>query len=76
MKRVHRKIFKEISIGKVMPNLATISALLVGMMQVKFALASKWEYAVIAVVISAFLGGAEAFHDSCHVAFRQAQASG
>ena len=55
MKRVHRKIFKEISIGKIIPNLATISALLVGMMQVKFALASKWEYAVITVVIAAFL---------------------
>ncbi len=54
MKRVRRKIFKEISIGKVIPNLATISALLVGMMQVKFALASKWEYAVISVVIAAF----------------------
>ncbi|MBQ2176689.1 MAG: phosphatidylcholine/phosphatidylserine synthase [Alphaproteobacteria bacterium] len=54
MKNKNKKIFENIPVGKIVPNLATLSALVFGMMQVKFALASNWEYAVIAVVIAAF----------------------
>ena len=54
MKRIRKQIFKNVSIGKIIPNLATLSALVAGMMQVRFALASNWEYAVVAVVVAAF----------------------
>ncbi|MDR3031273.1 MAG: phosphatidylcholine/phosphatidylserine synthase [Holosporales bacterium] len=50
-----RKIFEVLPLGKIIPNLATLSALLVGMTQIRFALAEKWEYAVMAVVGAAFL---------------------
>ena len=42
------------TIGKIVPNLATLSALVVGMTQVTFALREQWEYAVISVVFAAF----------------------
>ena len=54
MKKNRKRIFKNLPIGKIIPNLATLSALVVGMMQVRFALVSNWEYAVISVVIAAF----------------------
>lgn len=54
MKGSKKKIFENIPLGRVVPNLATLSALVCGMMQVKFALSSNWEYAVVAVVIAAF----------------------
>lgn len=38
-----------------LPNLATLSAMFVGLTQVKFALQSQWEYAILAVVGSALL---------------------
>jgi CDP-diacylglycerol--serine O-phosphatidyltransferase len=50
-----RKIFKILTFGRVIPSLATISALLVGMTQVKFAINGQWEYAVLSVVLAAFL---------------------
>lgn len=50
-----KKIFKNLPLGKVVPSLATLSALFVGCTQVKFALQNQWEYAVIAAVGAAFL---------------------
>ena len=49
-----RKIFENVPVGKIVPNLATLSALVFGMMQVRFALTSDWEHAIIMVVIAAF----------------------
>ncbi|MDR1390918.1 MAG: CDP-alcohol phosphatidyltransferase family protein [Holosporales bacterium] len=55
MRRGRKKILKNLSFGKIVPNLATLFALLTGMTQVKFALKEQWEFAVIAVVAAAFL---------------------
>ena len=49
-----KKLFENIPLGKIIPNLATLSALIAGMSQIKFALIENWEYAVFAVVIAAF----------------------
>lgn len=54
-KRNRKQIFNNLPFGKILPNLATLSALFVGVMQIKFALVEKWEFAVIAVVCAAFL---------------------
>lgn len=54
MKRNKKRLFKNLSLSRIIPNLATLSSLLVGMMQVRFALREQWEFAVVAVVISAF----------------------
>jgi CDP-diacylglycerol--serine O-phosphatidyltransferase len=50
-----KQIFKNLSLARIIPNLATLSALLVGFTQVRFALNKQWEYAVIAVIAAAFL---------------------
>ena len=54
MKRNRKKIFENLPLGKIIPNLATLSALLVGMTQIRFALKEQWEFAIIAVVVAAF----------------------
>lgn len=54
MKKNRKKIFKNLPLGKVIPNLATLSALVVGMLQIKFALVSNWEYVIISVIFAAF----------------------
>lgn len=54
MKKSKKKFFKNLSLGRIIPNLATLSALLIGMTQVRFALREQWEFAVISVVIAAF----------------------
>ncbi|MDR3224421.1 MAG: phosphatidylcholine/phosphatidylserine synthase [Holosporales bacterium] len=50
-----KRIFRNLSFWRIIPNLATLSALLVGFTQVRFALENQWEFAVISVVIAAFL---------------------
>lgn len=55
MRKNRRKIFENMPLGKIIPNFATLSALVVGMTQVTFALREQWEYAIIAVVFAAFL---------------------
>lgn len=54
MRKNRKKIFENMPLGKIVPNLATLSALVIGMTQVTFALRSQWEYAIIAVVFAAF----------------------
>jgi CDP-diacylglycerol--serine O-phosphatidyltransferase len=50
-----KQLFKNLTLARVIPNLATLSALLVGFTQVRFALDEQWEYAVISVIAAAFL---------------------
>lgn len=54
-KKNRKKIFQDLSLKKIIPSLATLSSLLVGMTQIRFALTGNWEYTVIAVVAAAFL---------------------
>jgi CDP-diacylglycerol--serine O-phosphatidyltransferase len=54
-RKSRKQIFKNLSLVRIIPNLATLSALLVGFTQVRFALNKQWEYAVIAVIAAAFL---------------------
>lgn len=46
---------KKLSIHKMIPNMITLTALAAGMTSIKFAIAGKWEHAVIAVVVAAFM---------------------
>ena len=48
---------KKISFHRMVPNMLTIAALCSGMTSIKFAISSKWEAAVIAIVIAAFIDG-------------------
>lgn len=55
-KKSKRKLFKNVvSTTKLMPNLATISALFVGLTQVKFALQQEWKNVIIALFLAAIL---------------------
>jgi CDP-diacylglycerol--serine O-phosphatidyltransferase len=54
-KKRRKKILKDLPFGRMLPNLATLSALFIGLSQVKFALKSQWEYVVLAVLGSAVL---------------------
>jgi CDP-diacylglycerol--serine O-phosphatidyltransferase len=49
-----QKIFKTLTLARVIPSLATLSALLVGMTQVRFAIGEQWEFAALFVVAAAF----------------------
>ena len=46
---------KNLSLHKMIPNMITLTALATGMTAVKFAIAERWEAAVIAIVIAAFM---------------------
>lgn len=46
---------KKLSIHKMIPNMITLTALAAGMTSIKFAIVGKWEHAVIAIVIAAFM---------------------
>lgn len=46
---------KKLSFHKLIPNMITLAALASGMSSVKFAIAGKWELAVIAIIASAFM---------------------
>lgn len=51
------KLVKPLPFIKLLPNLVTISSLCVGFSSIRFALESKWEAAVLCIVIAAFLDG-------------------
>lgn len=46
---------KNLSLHKMIPNMITLTALATGMTAVKFAIAGRWEAAVIAIVIAGFM---------------------
>jgi len=46
---------RNLSFQKLIPNMITLTAMAAGMTAIKFAIINKWEEAVIAIVISAFL---------------------
>lgn len=46
---------RKLSIQKMIPNMITLTALATGMTSIKFAIAAKWELAVIAIVAAAFM---------------------
>lgn len=46
---------KNLSLHKMIPNMITLTALAAGMTAVKFAIAERWEAAVIAIVVAAFM---------------------
>ena len=50
-----KKIFRELSFGKIVPNLATLSALLVGLAQIRFSMKGEWQYVVLSTLGAAFL---------------------
>jgi len=49
------KLPRKLSIHKMIPNLITLTAMAAGMSSVKFAIAGRWEAAVIAIVVAAFM---------------------
>ena len=46
---------KKLSLHKMIPNMITITAMCTGMTSIKFAIAGKWEAAVIAIVVACFM---------------------
>jgi CDP-diacylglycerol--serine O-phosphatidyltransferase len=54
-KKHREKMLRDLPFGRILPNLATLSALFIGLSQIKFALQSQWEYAILAVVGAAIL---------------------
>jgi len=46
---------RNLSLYKMVPNMITLTALAAGMTSIKFAIVSKWEEAVIAIVVAAFM---------------------
>ncbi len=46
---------KKLSLHKMIPNMITLTALAAGMTSIKFAIAGKWEEAVVAIVVAAFM---------------------
>ncbi|MDR1476211.1 MAG: phosphatidylcholine/phosphatidylserine synthase [Holosporales bacterium] len=50
-----KKILKKLPVGKIVPNLATLASLFVGLTQVRFAISSQWEWVVGAAIVSVFL---------------------
>lgn len=46
---------KKLSIHKMIPNMITLTAMAAGMTAVKFAIAGRWEAAVLAIVVAAFM---------------------
>ncbi|MDR1288998.1 MAG: phosphatidylcholine/phosphatidylserine synthase [Holosporales bacterium] len=54
-KRRKKKIFRRLSIGRILPNLTTLASLFTGLTQIRFAISGQWEYVISAVLIAAFL---------------------
>lgn len=50
-----KKTPRNLSIHKMIPNMITLTALAAGMTSIKFAIAAKWEHAVIAIMVAAFM---------------------
>ena len=46
---------KKLSLHKMVPNMITLTAMAAGMTSVKFAIAERWEAAVLAIVVAAFM---------------------
>jgi CDP-diacylglycerol--serine O-phosphatidyltransferase len=46
---------KKLSLHKMIPNMITLTAMAAGMTAIKFAIVEKWEEAVIAIVVAAFM---------------------
>lgn len=46
---------RKLPIHKMIPNMITLTAMAAGMTSIKFAIAGKWEHAVIAIVVAAFM---------------------
>jgi len=55
MLKLKKAKLKPTSIIRLLPNLITLSALVVGMNSIRFALDGKWDYAASCIIISAFL---------------------
>ncbi|MBP7190378.1 MAG: phosphatidylcholine/phosphatidylserine synthase [Rickettsiaceae bacterium] len=53
------KLNKPLPFVKLIPNFITISALCIGVSSLRFALESRWENAVLCIVIAAFLDGVD-----------------
>jgi len=51
----NNKKVKNLSLYKLVPNMITLTAMAAGMTAIKFAIIGKWEFAVIAVVVAAFM---------------------
>lgn len=46
---------QQLSLHKMIPNMITLTALATGMTAIKFAIAQRWEAAVLAIVVAAFM---------------------
>lgn len=46
---------KNLSLHKMIPNMITLTALAAGMTSIKFAIAERWEDAVLAIIVAAFM---------------------
>lgn len=46
---------KGLSVGKLIPNLITVSAVCAGLTAIRFAVESRWDYAVAAIIVAAIL---------------------
>ncbi|MDR0640195.1 MAG: phosphatidylcholine/phosphatidylserine synthase [Holosporales bacterium] len=68
-KRKKKELFKNLHLVNMIPNLATLAALFIGLTQIRFALGEQWEYAIVAVIASAFLDATDGrlarFLNSC-----------
>ena len=59
-RKKHKKLFKNIlPLTKLIPNLATVSAFFVGIMQIKFALQGEWDNVIVALLAAAVLDVAD-----------------
>lgn len=59
MLKLKRAKLKPTSAIRLLPNLITLSALVVGMNSIRFALDGKWEFSVISIFLAAFLDAAD-----------------
>jgi CDP-diacylglycerol--serine O-phosphatidyltransferase len=54
-KKTRQKIFRRLSFGRILPSVITLSALLVGLTQIRFSLSGEWRLVVLATLGAAFL---------------------
>lgn len=59
MLKLKKAKLKSTSFIRLIPNLITLSALVVGMNSIRFALDGKWDYAATCIIISTFLDAAD-----------------
>lgn len=53
----HKKTLKDLHFARLLPNLATIAGLCTGLSAIRFAMLDRYQEAVIAILIAAFLDG-------------------